>query len=107
MTSSLDSPFALSQAGNVAYSASPGVPPIVLPLRSAGLWMFLLSRNSIDDGPFCRNTPTLLTFMCWAMPLRSGGVSAQPNVVFCWATCWMVLPEPVPDLIVRSMPSLA
>ena len=59
----------------------------------------------MDDGPFCRNTPTLLTFMPLLMPCSNGGVSAQPKVVLSWDTCRIVLPEPVPDLMVRSMPS--
>src|SRR5439155_19383469 len=98
-------PVALRHAGNVAYSESPEVPPILLPFRSAGLLMPWSARYSTDDGPFCRKTPRLFTFMPLATLLSSTGVSAQPNVVFFWSTCWIVVPEPVPALMVRSMPS--
>ena len=38
----------------------------------------------MEAGPFCRNTPTLLTFMPVWMPLSRGGVSAQPKSVCSW-----------------------
>jgi hypothetical protein len=69
--------------------------------------MFFSARNSMDAGPFWRNTPTLLTGMPEATEFSSGGVSAQPNMVWSCATALIVLPEPLPGSTFRSMPSSA
>src|SRR5690606_1915128 len=105
VTSAGSTPLSSSQAGNVPYIASPGVPPTVLPTRSAGSVMPWSAKNSTELGPVWRNTPTLRTGMPELMPFASGGVSAQPKSVLRWATCWTVFPEPLPGWIVRSIPS--
>jgi hypothetical protein len=46
-----------------------------------------------------------LTFTPVVIARSSGGVSAQPKSVRCWPTSWIVLPEPVPGLTSRSIPS--
>ncbi len=105
VTSSVDNPFSSSHAGKVAYIASPGVPATVLPARSAGSVMSWSAKNSSEAGPFCRNTPRLVTGIPSPIPFIRAGVSAQPKSVCPAATCWTVLPEPLPGLMVRSIPA--
>ncbi len=96
VTSAGSTPLSSSHAGNVPYIASPGVPPTVLPTRSAGSAMPWSAKNSTELGPVCRKTPTLRTGIPELIALASGGVSAHPKSVLRCATCWTVFPDPFP-----------
>jgi hypothetical protein len=64
-----------------------------------------LAKYSIDDGPFCMNTPMLLIGIPLLAPSSIAGVSAQPTVVWPAATCSTVREEPLPGRTVSLIPS--
>lgn len=104
LTSDSARPFFFRKMGNVLDSASPAVPAMVLPLRSAGDLMFWLANDCTEAGVVWRKTPRLFTLTPWSTPASTAGVSAQPKSVWPAPVACTVFCEPCPARMSRSMP---
>jgi hypothetical protein len=99
--------LALHTACSSCPSGSPGVTATFLPSRSFGVRIGASASDTTENPVVLRSDITLLTSAPFDAVRITDDESARPNVSEPAATTCTVLAEPLPSLIVRSMPSAA